>query len=517
MASPDTHRIQTALISVSDKTGIVEFAQALNDRGIRILSTGGTAKAIADAGIEVTVVSDVTGFPEVMDGRVKTLHPKIHGGLLADMGIPAHVQQMEEHGITSIDMAIVNLYPFEQTLATGAPHAEMVEKIDIGGPAMVRASAKNYKWTVVVVNPQRYDAVVKKLDDLDGCVDEETRLFLSAEAFRHTARYDSIIQAYMTQQTASDEFPEEISLGFKRTQELRYGENPHQSAALYGNFDGVFTQLHGKALSYNNIVDIDAASRLSLEFDEPAICIIKHTNPCGAATGGTLSEAWDKAFASDTKSPFGGIIACSTELDLAAAEKIDAIFTEVVIAPSFSEEALALLQKKKNRRLLTINRQALQQSLNVEVRSVAGGLLIQSSDTELVQPEGVSVVTKRTPSDSETKAMEFAWKVAKHVKSNAVIYCAADRVLAVGAGQMSRVDSAMIAAKKAEDAGLDLRGSAVASDAFFPFADGLLACVKAGASAVIQPGGSIRDEEVIAAADASEITMCFTGRRHFKH
>ncbi len=517
MITPDTHHVKTALLSVSDKTGIVDFARGLAERGIRILSTGGTAKAIADAGIEVTVVADVTGFPEVMNGRVKTLHPKIHGGILADLSIPEHVQEMEQHGIDSIDMTVVNLYPFEATLASGAPHAEMVEQIDIGGPTMVRASAKNYKWTVVVVNPERYDAVLKKLDDNNGCVDEDTRRFLSAEAFRHTARYDSIIQAYMTGQTASEEFPTEISLGFKRAQELRYGENPHQTAALYGSFESIFSQLHGKELSYNNIVDIDAASRLSLEFSEPAICIIKHTNPCGAATGATLSEAWDKAFASDTKSPFGGIIACSTELDLAAAEKIDGIFTEVVIAPSYSADALALLQKKKNRRLLTINRQALAESLKIEVRSVAGGLLVQSSDTELVQPEGAQVVTTRQPSETETKAMEFAWKVAKHVKSNAVIYCAADRVLAVGAGQMSRVDSAMIAARKAQDAGLDLTGSAVASDAFFPFADGLLACVEAGATAVIQPGGSIRDEEVIAAADDSDIAMSFTGRRHFKH
>jgi phosphoribosylaminoimidazolecarboxamide formyltransferase/IMP cyclohydrolase len=515
-----THTIKRALISVSDKTNIVDFARELGSRSIEIISTGGTAKLLQEAGISVTKVSDITDFPEVMDGRVKTLHPKVHGGLLAVLDNESHRAQMKEHEIQSIDIVVINLYPFEETLRKeGASHEDIVENIDIGGPAMLRAAAKNYRWTAVLTSPDQYKSVLQEMDENQNCLTEETRMQLARETFAHTAHYDALIGNYFAKTTSLPTTESsQLLIGTRREQALRYGENPHQNAALFGSFLSVFQQLHGKELSYNNIVDIDSAARLILEFPgKPAVAILKHTNPCGMATADTLAEAYRKAFASDTKSPFGGIIICNQACTIDFAQAVDEIFTEVVIAPSFGEDALAFLRKKKNRRLMKVDMESLKSSLQFDVRSVVSGFLVQSIDNQLLQDTEMRVVTKRQPTDDEVASMMFALKTAKHVKSNAIVYALKDRVLAVGAGQMSRVDSAMIAAKKAQEAGLDLNGSAVASEAFFPFADGLLATVQSGATAVIQPGGSIRDEEVIAAADEHDVAMIFTGMRHFKH
>ncbi len=506
----------TALISVSDKTGIVEFAQALHSLGIDIISTGGTAAALTAAGIPTTKVSDITGFPEIMDGRVKTLHPKIHGGLLGVLDNPEHVAQMKEHGIASIDIAVINLYPFEQTVARPeATDEEIIENIDIGGPAMVRAAAKNFQHTCIIVNPSRYAEVLEVLSS-GQTPSLDLRRTLALEAFSHTAQYDARISQYFAQSVGM-RYPAETGLPLRRHMSLRYGENPHQDAALYGDYSNVFTTLHGKELSYNNILDIDAASKLCLEFDEPTVCIIKHTNPCGVGTGTSLLDAWEKAFATDTVSPFGGIVCVNREIDLAFADHIHSIFTEVLIAPSFAPDALERLQKKKDRRLVVMNATALRKAMLTDVRSVAGGILMQQHDAQLLSSEGLRVVTSREPSQTELAAMMFAWKVAKHVKSNAIVYALADRTLAIGAGQMSRVDSARIAVRKAADAGLSLEDCAVASDAFFPFADGLIQAAEAGATCVIQPGGSVRDEEVVAAANERNLAMAFTGMRHFKH
>ena len=514
---PESHIVKTALISVSDKTGIVDLAKSLHELGIQLISTGGTASLLIDAGLPVTKVKDITGFPEIMDGRVKTLHPKIHGGLLARLNNPKHVEAMEEHGINSIDLAIVNLYPFEKTISQKGIDAETcIENIDIGGPAMVRASAKNYEWTAIVVNPKNYQSLLEQLKQ-NGCLTLPFRMQLAGEAFAHTAYYDAMISRWFAKQQGID-FPDMLNLSFAKDQSLRYGENPHQHAALYGSFSSMFTQLHGKELSYNNIMDIDAASRIALEFNEPVTVIVKHNNPCGVGIGETLSDAYHKAFATDTVSPFGGILAFNREIDLATAETVHALFAEVLIAPSFSDEALALLTKKKDRRLLTCDYDALQQAITgTHIRSVAGGLLIQDEDAELLNHDAVQIVTDRKPTEQETQAMHFAWRIAKHVKSNAIVYASSDRTLAIGAGQMSRLDSARIAVKKAQDAGIDLKGCAVASDAFFPFADGMLQAVEAGATAVIQPGGSVRDAEVISAANEHHVTMMLTGMRHFRH
>lgn len=516
--TPETYPITRALISVSDKTGIVEFAEKLHQLGIEILSTGGTASLLRTAGIPVVSVSDYTGFPEIMDGRVKTLQPKIHGGLLAVLDNPEHQAQMNEHEISSIDLLVVNLYPFEKTLAnpTATPE-EIIENIDIGGPAMVRAAAKNYRWTAVVVNPDRYQTILDQLTIANKTLPEQFRRELAGEAFAHTGYYDSLIASYFRSTNKSDIFPNELSLPMRKEQSLRYGENPHQSAVLYGDFSSIFRQLHGKELSYNNIVDIDAAAKLALEFTEPTVVIIKHTNPCGVGSGTTLSEAYSKAFATDTVSPFGGIIAVNRPIDREFAETVHGLFAEVLIAPEITDEALELLRKKKDRRLMTVDYDVLRRNIVMQVKSVAGGLLLQTEDAELLDETSLRTVTKRIPSDTEKAALMFAWRVAKHVKSNAIVYAAADRTLAVGAGQMSRIDSARIAVKKAHDAGIDLAGCAVASDAFFPFADGLLQAVEAGATAVIQPGGSVRDAEVIAAADDNNIAMMMTGMRHFRH
>lgn len=514
--TPDNYKIKRALLSVSDKSGIVEFAQELYRRGVEIISTGGTSKMLNEAGIAVKNVSEITGFPEIMDGRIKTLHPAIHAGLLAVLDKPEHLQALDNHGYGSIDLVVVNLYPFEETLNN--PHSsreDIIENIDIGGPAMIRASAKNYRWTAIIVEPEDYTETLKIMDENDGAIPENHREVLAGKAFSHTAYYDAVIAQYFQSKLKLSTTKNTIPLN--NSQKLRYGENPHQSAVLYGKFSNIFKQLHGKELSYNNIVDIDAAAKLVAEFSEPSAVIVKHTNPCGSASGTTLEKAYRKAFASDTKAPFGGIIAFNREVDIDVAKAVDEIFTEVIIAPAYSAAALELLVKKKNRRLMTLDFDLLQKSLAIEIKSVAGGFLQQSSDIYLISETGFRVVTNRHPTDEELQAMMFAWKVAKHVKSNAIVYAAKDRVLAVGAGQMSRVDSAEIAANKAKSAGISLVGSAVASDAFFPFADGLMEAVRAGATSVIQPGGSVRDEDVIFAANENNIAMIFTGMRHFKH
>jgi phosphoribosylaminoimidazolecarboxamide formyltransferase/IMP cyclohydrolase len=546
MKTPSTHRIRRALISVSDKTGVVDFARRLSERGIEIISTGGTAKTLVEAGIGTRSVSDVTGFEEILGGRVKTLHPAIHGGLLGVLDDPDHVRQMEAHMIQSIDLVAVNLYPFEETLAAegGAAHETIIENIDVGGPAMIRASAKNYRWTAIVTNPERYDEIIARMDGGGGALEEGFRRQLAREAFAHTAYYDSVIAAYFERLERENAVrdsksnsgndserrpaPAIATLGLRRELELRYGENPHQTAVLYKqpgaplSYGDIFGYLHGKELSYNNLLDIDAAAKLALEFvsaQYPATAaIIKHTNPCGVASAESLAEAYRNAYACDTTSAFGGIIAVTRELDEETATAIDEIFTEVLIAPSYSPAALELLQRKKNRRLMTVRFDALAAALeNVEYKTIAGGILAQTADRALWREESLRVATERQPSPEERAAMEYAWRIAKHVKSNAVVYAAPDRALAIGAGQTSRVDSAAVAARKAAAAGLSLAGSAVASDAFFPFADGLLETVNAGATAVIQPGGSVRDAEVIQAANERGVAMIFTDMRHFRH
>lgn len=519
MKTPSTHKIERAIISVSDKTGIVEFAKKLTDMGIEIYSTGGTKAKLAEAGIPVQSVSALTNFPEIMDGRVKTLHPAIHSGILADLSKQSHIDELEAHNLKSIDLLVVNLYPFEETLKKEAPHNEMIENIDIGGPTMLRAAAKNYKWTAVVVNPSNYSEVVANLENNEGTLSEELRVRLAGEVFEHTARYDSIISNYFNKYNKIELAPV-VNVSFKKEQDLRYGENPHQSAALYGNISEIFDQLHGKELSYNNIIDIDSSARIINEFSDdalPTVAIIKHTNPCGVGRGDNLLTAYDNAFSTDKVSPFGGIIAMNNTLDIAMAEKIHSIFTEVLIAPDFTEEALEHLSKKKDRRLIKLNYEKLKNAQTYELKSVLGGLLSQSADTQLIDKEALKVVTDREPTDDEWEAMMFNWKVCKHVKSNAIVYGNKDRTLGIGAGQMSRVDSSRIAVEKSKLMGLDLQGSIVASDAFFPFADGLLEAVQAGATAVIQPGGSVRDDEVIKAANDNNIAMIFTGMRHFKH
>jgi phosphoribosylaminoimidazolecarboxamide formyltransferase / IMP cyclohydrolase len=511
-------RIQRALISVSDKRGLAEFASVLHGMGIEILSTGGTLKTLETLGIPARSVASVTGFPEILDGRVKTLHPAIHGALLAVADNPEHMRQLAEHGITPIDMVVVNLYPFAATVSRpGVTLAEAVEQIDIGGPSMLRSTAKNFRHKAVIVSPARYSAVIDELRATGGTLSETTCAALAREVFHHTARYDAMIATYLDSTTTTETgLPATITIAEERTMDLRYGENPHQRAALYGSWNTLFTQLHGKELSYNNIVDASAAALLAAEFDEPTVVIVKHTNPCGVGSAESLAAAYDKAFGTDTKSPYGGIIAVNRPLDLAAAEKINAVFTEVVIAPEFAPDVMALLQKKKDRRLLRLTTN-LRTMRTRDVRSVPGGFLVQDSDVPGTGSEEFRVVTKRQPTADEERALRFAWRVTKHVKSNAIVYTTADRTLGVGAGQMSRVDSAHIAAEKARDAGLSLKGSVVGSDAYFPFPDGLLEAVRAGSTAVIQPGGSIRDAEVIAAADEHNIAMVFTGTRHFRH
>lgn len=516
MNTPDNHIIKTALISVSDKTGIVEFAKELTEKNVTIYSTGGTAKLLKEHSIPVKSVSEITNFPEIMDGRVKTLHPNVHAGLLADLGKESHIDQMNEHNISSIDLLVVNLYPFEQTLAKeDSTHEDMIENIDIGGPAMLRAAAKNYKWTATVVNPDCYSKIIEEMSE-SNTISLQLRAKLSAEVYSLTSYYDSVISKYMREQAEKDS--DQYGIGLKKAQSLRYGENPHQNATLFGaNFYNVFEQLHGKELSYNNIIDLSAAAQIIIEFEDPAVALIKHTNPCGVATAENIVEAYHKAFATDTVSPFGGIFAANRVVDKEFAETVHGVFSEIIIAPGFTDEAMEILTQKKNRRLIKVDFDNIRNNINVEYKSVVGGYLMQESDKKLLSEEGYKVVTKRQPTEEEMKGLKFAWKVCKHVKSNAIVYTSHDRTLGIGAGQMSRVDSSRIAVEKAKLMELDLQGSVLASDAFFPFADGLIEAAKAGVTAVIQPGGSVRDEEVIKAADENNIAMVFTGMRHFRH
>jgi phosphoribosylaminoimidazolecarboxamide formyltransferase / IMP cyclohydrolase len=510
------YAIQRALLSVYDKTGLVDFARALAARGVELLSTGGTAAALRDAGIAVTPVDSVTGFPEMLDGRVKTLHPAIHGGLLARRDLPEHMEAIAAHGIRPIDLVVINLYPFEATVASGAPFEACIEQIDIGGPSMLRSAAKNHAAVTVVCDPADYDLVLAEMVERGG-TSSATRRTLALKVFSTTAAYDAAIAAWMQAQTMeAGALPQHLVISAPKALHLRYGENPHQDAALYGDFFAAFEQLHGKELSYNNLVDIEAAALLVAEFDAPAAAIIKHTNPCGCAVGTDLLDAYRKAHATDPASAYGGIIAVNRTVDVALAEAFNETFSEVVIAPAYDADALDLLQRKRDRRLILRHADVPPAGV-LQVKSLRNGYLCQMGDTARDEAAQWRTVSRRAPSDAEMHALGFAWIVAKHVKSNAIVYAGDGRTLGVGAGQMSRVDSSVIAAQKAANARLPLAGCVLASDAFFPFADGLLAAVQAGATAVIQPGGSVRDAEVIAAADAHGIAMVFTGTRHFKH
>jgi phosphoribosylaminoimidazolecarboxamide formyltransferase/IMP cyclohydrolase len=526
-----TRRVTRALLSVSDKSGLVEFARALAGHGIALVSTGGTAKAIAAAGLQVTDVSELTGFPEMMDGRVKTLHPKVHGGLLAIRDNAEHAASMQRHGIAPIDLLVVNLYPFEATVESGAGFEDCIENIDIGGPAMIRAAAKNHDDVAVVVEPQDYQAVLDELAANHGATTLPLRRRLAAKAYARTAAYDAAISNWFATELKT-EAPDYRAIGGRLIQALRYGENPHQSAAFYRTPDprpGVATarQLQGKELSYNNINDTDAAYECIAEFDpaRTAACVIvKHANPCGVAEGADLVSAYRKAFACDTQSPYGGIIAVNRTLDAETARVITEILTEVIIAPDATEEAIAVVSKRRNLRLLLAGSLPDPRAVGLTAKTVAGGLLVQTRDNAVVDDIVLRAVTRREPTERELRDLKFAFRVAKHVKSNTIVYARDLATVGIGAGQMSRIDSARIAARKAQDAADELklaepmtRGSVVASDAFFPFADGLLVAIEAGATAVIQPGGSIRDDEVIKAADDAGIAMVFTGVRHFRH
>ncbi len=506
-------KIQRALISVSDKTGLVDFARGLAAVGVEILSTGGTAAALRAAGLTIKDVSEHTGFPEMLDGRVKTLHPMIHGGLLFRRDNPEHMKQAAAHGIAPIDLVVVNLYPFERTVAReDVTLEEAIENIDIGGPSMLRSAAKNYASVTVICDPTDYPEVLREMDEHDGETTLKLRERLAVRVFDRTARYDQGIAHYLQsrQQTEAS-----FTCSQPLVAHLRYGENPHQKAELYGRFDDYLEQLHGKELSYNNILDITAAVDLIGEFSDATVAILKHTNPCGVGSDDDLSLAWDKAFATDRQAPFGGIIICNRPLTGALAKDIAEIFSEVIIAPEFEPEARGVLQKKKNLRLIRLR--GLPAPAPRDMRSVIGGMLVQDHDISNERPADSRIVTHRPPTQTELRAMEFGWKVVKHVKSNAIVFAGSDRTLGIGAGQMSRVDSVRIAVWKAGEAGLSLAGSAVASDAFFPFSDGLIAAAEAGATSAIEPGGSVRDEDVIAAADERKMAMIFTGKRHFRH
>ncbi|AZG12527.1 MULTISPECIES: bifunctional phosphoribosylaminoimidazolecarboxamide formyltransferase/IMP cyclohydrolase [Cupriavidus] len=523
--------IKQALLSVSDKTGIVDFARELNALGVTLLSTGGTAKLLADAGLPVTEVADYTGFPEMLDGRVKTLHPKVHGGILARRDLPEHMAALAEHKIPTIDLLVVNLYPFQQTVAKDdCTLPDAIENIDIGGPTMLRSAAKNHRDVTVIVDPADYAVVLDEMRANGNAVGYDTNFRLATKVFAHTAQYDGAITNYLTS-LGSDKshqgrssYPQTLNLAFEKVQEMRYGENPHQSAAFYRDLKAVdgalanYVQLQGKELSYNNIADADAAWECVKSFEAAAgaaCVIIKHANPCGVAVGANALEAYEKAFKTDSTSAFGGIIAFNVELDEAAAQAVAKQFVEVLIAPSFSTAARNVFAAKQNVRLLEI---PLGGGVNqFDLKRVGGGLLVQGPDARNVQPSELRVVTRRHPTPKEMDDLMFAWRVAKFVKSNAIVFCGNGMTLGVGAGQMSRVDSARIASIKAQNAGLSLAGSAVASDAFFPFRDGLDVVVDAGATVVIQPGGSMRDDEVIAAADERGIAMVLTGTRHFRH
>jgi len=519
--APDHVSLRRALISVSDKTGLIEAAKALNALGVELVSTGGTRAAIAAAGLPVKDISELTAFPEMMDGRVKTLHPIVHGGLLGVRDAPEHAQAMAEHGIGGIDLVYVNLYPFTQTVAAGGSFDACVENIDIGGPAMIRSGAKNHGYVVVATAPEDMAEILAELVETGGATTLKLRKSLAARAYAVTAAYDAAISAWFADQT-EQAAPMRKSLAGELRQALRYGENPHQTAAFYSFPNprtGVATarQWQGKDLSYNNIADTDAAYELAAEFDEPACIIVKHANPCGAALGRDLKTAYERALACDPTSAFGGIVAVNRRLDRAAALAMVEVFTEVVIAPEADDDAIAVFAAKKNLRLLTAGGLPDPLAAGETFRSVSGGFLVQGRDTARIQPGDLKVVTKRQPTEAEVRDMLFAFTIAKHVKSNAIVFGRDGQTLGVGAGQMNRKDSARIAALRAADFGLDLKGSACASEAFFPFADGLIQAAEAGATAVIQPGGSMRDAEVIAAADERGLAMAFNGVRVFRH
>jgi len=520
--------ITQALLSVSDKTGLVPLAKALAARGVKLLSTGGTAKALTEAGVPVTDIGSYTGFPEMLDGRVKTLHPKVHGGILARRDIAEHREALTIHGIPTIDLVVVNLYPFRETVAKpGCTLEDAIENIDIGGPSMVRAAAKNWPYVGVVVDPADYGTILTELDAQGGALSDATRFRLMQKAFAHTAAYDSAITNWITARDVSGRvraLPDSFRFGGEKVQDLRYGENPHQQAAFYR--DGAvppgtlsnFHQLQGKELSYNNIADSDAAWECVRTFVEAACVIVKHANPCGAAIAATPLDAYRAAFATDPTSAFGGIIAFNRPVDAATVEAVSAQFVEVLIAPSYADDALPIIARKTNVRVLTVTLPADGGAHNAwDMKCVGGGFLVQSTDTRTVAAEDLTVVSKKAPGAEQLSDLLFAWRIAKFVKSNAIVFCARGRTLGVGAGQMSRVDSTRIAAIKAANAGLSLAGSVVASDAFFPFRDGLDVVADNGAVAVIQPGGSVRDSEVIAAADERGVAMVFTGIRHFRH
>jgi len=518
----ETPRAQRALLSVFDKTGLVEFGRGLAELGIELVASGGTAKALQQEGLSVVEVEQLTGSPEMLGGRVKTLHPKIHGGILARREIEGDRAQLADHEIRTIDLVVANLYPFEETVAQpGVTRAEAIEKIDIGGPSMIRSAAKNHAHVGVVVDPDDYGCVLEELRASAG-LSEQTRRRLALKAFQRTAAYDAAIQEWLASQEPEPPeggLPGDFIVAMKKAQSLRYGENPHQKAALYGGFLAAVEQHHGKELSYNNLVDVQAALALVLEFDpqdEAAVAILKHNTPCGAGAGETPLEAYRRAFATDPDSPFGGIIVSNRPFDLALAEEVDQIFTEVLVAPSFSDDALALLRKKKNRRLLSFAADRIERA-ELEWRRVYGGVLLQEPDCSSQDLATAEVVTQRKPSDEELAALSFAWKVVKHVKSNAIVFGSDHRTLAVGGGATSRVDAVHAAVAKAARVGLSLEGSVLASDAFFPFPDALEIAVDAGARAVVQPGGSNRDPEVIEAADRLGVTMIRTGIRHFRH
>jgi len=528
-------KVQRALLSVFDKTGLVPFAQVLAEAGVELISTGGTARILREQGLKVKDLSEHTGFPEMLDGRVKTLHPKIHGGLLYIRGNAEHEEAARNHGIGPIDIVVVNLYPFEQTIAKpGVTLEDAIENIDIGGPAMLRSAAKNHESVTVVMDPTDYAEVADQVKE-QGNTTLEMRRTLATRVFARTSAYDATIASHLIKvfgiralpPRSGDTvvaprptvLPDQLKIEAELAQSLRYGENPHQRAALYGRFREYFEQLHGKELSYNNILDLTAAAALIGEFsgDRPTLAILKHTNPCGAGQGASLREAWDRAYATDKQAPFGGIIAVNRTLDLPCAEAIAEIFSEVIVAPDFAPEAFALLQKKKNLRLLKILRDPAHASA-LETRSVgAESFLLQERDTKRITRADLKVVTRRAPTEEEFQAMLFGWRVMKHIKSNAILYANAQQTLGIGAGQMSRVDASRIAVWKAGEAGLTLTGSVVCSDAFFPFPDGLIAAAEAGATAAIQPGGSVRDADVIGAADQRNVAMVFTGVRHFRH
>ena len=518
--------VERALLSVYDKTGIAPFARRLHDQGVDLVSTGGTAQAIRDAGCPVTDVADLTGVPEVLDGRVKTLHPAIHAGILARRTDPDDVAELDAHGYVPIDLVVGNLYPFDEAVAGGADMATAMENVDIGGPTMLRAAAKNHAFVGVITDPRRYDDVASEMESQNGALTMDTRRALAHEAFAHTAAYDTAIDDYFGAQAQDDDtappLPATYHERLPRAQSLRYGENPHQDAGLYGDPSSFFEKLHGKDLSFNNLIDLNAALQVIDEFrdDDPTCAILKHTNPCGVAVAETLEDAWHRAFATDRQSPYGGIVVVNRPLDRPTAEAIDEIFTEIIIAPEFEDGVLDLLIQKKRRRLVR-HRADARTDDRPNVRSVVGGLLVQTPDPVFDAPEtqqaSWTVATERAPTDAEARDLDIAWRVAKHVKSNAIVYARDRATLGIGAGQMSRVDASEVAVQKARKSELDLAGSVVASDAFFPFADGLEAAAEEGARAAIQPGGSIRDDEVVEAANAHDVAMVCTGQRHFRH